>query len=152
MAVVARTRWTRLGAALCVAAASLLPSSAALPVGAWHGPSGRPAQTSCWCHNRRLPVGAIFADGCNMCECMPYGATCTSKGCVSEGHLIGCWGVAVRPCAPGAACVYDPGCESPHSYPGGYIARLERPHCGCDGVTFWAVAPEKPYRHVGACP
>jgi len=113
-----------------------------------------PPLKACSCHERTLPVGAVFADGCNMCECGPHSMRCTSKACMDGAGVIGCWdgNRGVEPCSAEQPCVYDPGCEQPRSYPGGFIAAEERDYCGCDGVTFKAVAPRLPYRHVGACP
>ncbi|HEX2729946.1 MAG TPA: hypothetical protein VHM70_00015 [Polyangiaceae bacterium] len=59
---------------------------------------------------RRLPVGVVYEDGCNTCECI-----------------------------------------NPRSYCGRWSAFTERAYCACDGTTFIASAPSKPYEHAGPC-
>jgi hypothetical protein len=55
---------------------------------------------------RRLPVGVVFADGCNSCECFPNGVEST-VGCDTKN--IGC-----NPPCPW--CVFDPGCDRPRAF------------------------------------
>jgi hypothetical protein len=92
--------------------------------------------------DRTVPVGAVFADGCNTCECKPYTIGCTSVGCINNIY-------ARKPSCPCA--IFDPGCDQPRSYCGRCGAFSERAYCGCDGATFVAMAPLKPYRHLGPC-
>jgi hypothetical protein len=131
--------------------------------GKWHGHAGEctPPQTECLCGSRRLPVGTVFGDGCNTCECERHGWRCTALACFDSpsvdlgGTVIGCFAgmKQAKPCTlPGdTRCIFDPGCEEPRSYRGTASFAPERAHCGCDGATFIASAPHRPYRHVGAC-
>ncbi len=60
--------------------------------GKWHGVSCTPPQTECRCGLHRVPVGTVFWDGCNTCDCQVHGLRCTSKACFdSKGVLIGCF-------------------------------------------------------------
>ena len=124
--------------------------------GKWQFGECRPLQTECRCGARRIPVGAAFGDGCNGCECLPHGWKCTTRGCLDEeGQMIGgCFkGVKpAEPCRDGATgCIYDPGCDPPRSYAGGVVSAMATTYCGCDGMSFTAFAPHRPYRHVGEC-
>ena len=98
---------------------------------------------ACNVDGRRIPLGAVFGDGCSTCECRPSGARCT-QGWNPWGHT--------RCNAASLSSIFDPGCENPRSYTGGGNVFAERPYCGCDGITFVAPSPAKPYRHPGPCP
>lgn len=95
--------------------------------------------------DRRLPVGAVFGEGCYACECLRYGgARCrTGRLCELDNGAT---------CDPtNTTCVFDPGCDAPRAYHALFVPFEPRPYCGCDGVTFVEAAPSKPYRYVGVC-
>ena len=95
--------------------------------------------------DRHIPVGAVFGEGCYACECRRYGGALCRTGGLCE------WGDNPR-CDPNnESCVFDRGCVSPQAYHARFASFDPRPYCGCDGVTFVAAAPTKPYRNVGVC-
>jgi len=99
---------------------------------------------ACNVENRSIPVGAVFGDGCNTCECLPVGTRCTSMWCEPPDRT---------PCtAQSSLCIFDPGCDNPRAYRGRGNVFTERAYCGCDGRTFTTSGPAKPYRHPGPCP
>jgi len=68
--------------------------------GKWRGPliGCMAIRTECRCGTRRLPVGTVFWDGCNTCECLPHSLRCTAKACIkrqsldhSPGRMLVCY-------------------------------------------------------------
>jgi len=122
---------------------------------------------------RRLPVGAVYGDGCNCCLCLATGGNCQMalcRGSVDSGQAY--W-TDTTPCqsdadcavsmGSGALCIFDQGCSPQQgrcNFNGicplseGYA----RDYCGCDGKTFHVGAtpggecPNRGYSHLGACP
>lgn len=106
---------------------------------------------------RICPVGAICADdeGCNYCRCRGDGLECT---------IVGCTRRTAQACqsrsqcgSGGSQCLFDQGCGTKSK--GWCIAAFCESHsgplqawCGCDGKTFMAYCPERPYAHLGSCP
>jgi len=111
--------------------------------GLWTG-TCRPGHDACYVgDHRKLPVGVVYGNGCNTCECGPNYQRCTSVWCktLRDGADPSC-----------KFAVFDPGCEAPQSFCGrGGATFRQRAYCGCDGVTFTSDAPLKPYRHLGPC-
>jgi hypothetical protein len=111
---------------------------------------------------RTCEAGAIFGSACNICQCQPDGkAGCTAAACLDQ-QSYRC--TADSDCSKAGAghgtCAMDQGCVDPkgtcftvfadgHGIPG---FNVPQNYCGCDGATFSAAVPQKPYRHVGACP
>lgn len=91
-----------------------------------------------------LPLGAKFSDGCNSCECTRFGVRCGGKYCYEQRQRKTCT-------ADCAACVYEPGCKDPQSYCSAWTHDAKQTYCSCEGLTFQATTPNRPYQHVGRC-
>jgi hypothetical protein len=117
------------------------------------------------CHlpdGRTVEVGASYSDGCNCCVCGPDGKpACQAAACGAQAPVCH----ATADCN-GGGCEFFPGCESPQGFCAntpicpllvlGYQAMSYADYCGCDGETFSITDdrqfPDRPYKHIGACP
>jgi hypothetical protein len=100
-------------------------------------------QKECFHEGIRIPVGAKFHDGCNFCECTPFWMKCTAKWCPGPRSMT---------CASECdACVYEQGCPSTHSYCSAWSHGPKQTYCSCEGLTFEASTPNRPFQHVGPC-
>jgi len=122
---------------------------------------------------RRLPVGAIYSDGCNCCLCLATGGNCQAALCSGPPDSGPGYWTDTTPCQSnadcavsmgrGAVCIFDQGCfpqQGRCNFNGicplseGYA----RDYCGCDGQTFHVDAipggdyPNRGYAQLGACP
>jgi hypothetical protein len=132
-------------------------------------PDAGPANATCdLADGRRIPVGAVYNDGCNCCVCLATGGACQAVACVDGGSFQ--WGARCQSdsdCAAamfsGAVCMFDQGCS-----PGQGVCSatmycplevgIAQDYCGCDGQTFHVGIQgakqyaDRPYSHLGACP
>ncbi len=120
---------------------------------------------------RTIEDGAVYADGCDCCQC---GSGCQGAACMrpnGDGGYVD--STTTAPChsdadcraamAPStvAVCAFDPGCGQPQGHCMGsplcLFSGLQQSYCGCDGQTFSVGGsnkgyPDRPYSHLGACP
>jgi hypothetical protein len=122
---------------------------------------------------RRLPVGAIYSDGCNCCLCLANGGNCQAALCRGPADGGQAYWTDTTPCQSdadcavsmwaGALCIFDQGCspQQGRCNSNGICPLSEgyaRDYCGCDGKTFHVGAtpggeyPNRGYSHLGACP
>jgi hypothetical protein len=107
---------------------------------------------------------ASFSNGCNCCVCWEGQVVCQGAECGGAAFPPTCR--TNQDCGSGV-CVFNPGCDSPTGTcmggPGicplfvlGNMSVDQIQYCGCDGATFHLETsrqyPDRPYRHVGACP
>jgi hypothetical protein len=125
---------------------------------------------------RKVPVGAMYADGCNCCMCLPERGVCQGAACRDpvDGGTPGIYWTNPMHCRgdadcataiyPRAWCVFDQGCSPGEGHCvntyydvciGGEGTSYD--YCGCDGQTFTLgkagvpAHPDRPYAYVGKC-
>ncbi len=125
-----------------------------------------PSARDLTCHpdQRVFESGASYSNGCNCCVCWEGQVACQGGQCAGAAFPPTCH--TNQDCGSGL-CVFNPGCDSPSGTcmggPGtcplfvlGSASADQRQYCGCDGATFHLEMakqyPDRPYRHVGACP
>jgi hypothetical protein len=93
-------------------------------------------------------------DGCNVCTCGPDGqARCTLRDCAPADagapgcrSSLECGDYTLMDCVFPQGCGTTQGtCESP------VVCDAPAPWCGCDGETFLACRPDRPYAYSGPC-